>query len=288
MRPDNFLTSIHGVRIPGIIYGTAWKKEHTARLVEKAIMLGFRGIDTACQPKHYNEPGVGAGVAACLKNGRKDGLGREDLYLQTKFTTVDGQDPKNIPYDPKASLAEQVRQSFEVSRSNLRTTYLDCLVLHSPIQPMEKMMQVWREMEAIFDTGAVRQLGISNCYSLEVLEAVYRAARVRPVIVQNRFYAKTGYDRDIRAFCLQHQMFYQSFWTLTANPQILVHHTLQDLASRYGRSPAQVLFRYLAQVGVIPLTGTTSTAHMLDDLAIFEFELQGHERDDVTTLLRPP
>jgi diketogulonate reductase-like aldo/keto reductase len=270
--------------MPGIIYGTAWKKAKTARLVEKAITLGFRGVDTACQPRHYNEHGVGAGVAACLNKG----LRREDLYLQTKFTPLDGQDPNNVPYDPNASLAVQVRQSFDASLNNLGTSYLDCLVLHSPMQSLEETMAVWEAMEALVDSGGVKQLGISNCYRLETLEAVCRMARIEPAVVQNRFYAQTGFDCEIRAFCLQHRIFYQSFWTLTANPKILAHCTLQNLASRYGRSPAQVLFRYLTQVGVIPLTGTTSETHMLEDLAIFDFELNKHERDDVTRLLRPP
>ena len=69
MNHNDFFTSAYGVRIPTIIYGTAWKKDRTAALVEQAIGLGFRGIDTACQPKHYNEAGVGDGVAACLHRG---------------------------------------------------------------------------------------------------------------------------------------------------------------------------------------------------------------------------
>src|SRR5208337_708272 len=88
----------HG--IPAIVYGTAWKGADTAGFVELAIDQGFRGIDTACQPKHYNEAGVGAGIAACLARG----IGRREIYLQTKFTTVSGQDRNRIPYDPLAAL----------------------------------------------------------------------------------------------------------------------------------------------------------------------------------------
>src|ERR1700720_4028905 len=98
------MSSTANVPIPRIIYGTAWKKADTERLVELAIQQGFRGIDTACQPKHYDEAGVGAGVKACL-NAR---LVRRDLYLQTKFTTPSGQDSHRIPYDPRAPLTTQV------------------------------------------------------------------------------------------------------------------------------------------------------------------------------------
>ncbi len=275
------MTSAHGVTMPCIIYGTAWKKERTAELVETAIKLGFRGIDTACQPKHYNESGVGAGVAVCLR----DGLRREDLYLQTKFTPVDGQDPASIPYDPGTNLAEQVRQSCAASLGNLRIDYIDCLLLHSPLQPVARLMEAWRAMEALFTAGKVRQLGISNCYRMDVLEELCRMAETRPVIVQNRFYATTGYDREIRAYCLSNRMFYQSFWTLTANVHVLNHQIVRNLAALYGVSPAQVFLRALTHVGVTPLTGTTSADHMRQDLAIFDFDLKGEEYEAVTALL---
>jgi hypothetical protein len=108
---DQFIISSSNVRVPRIIYGTAWKKAATEQLVSLAIQKGFRGIDTACQPKHHDEPGVGAGVAASLKQGPT----RADLYLQTKFTSLSGQDPKRIPYDPKASPADQITRPPESS-----------------------------------------------------------------------------------------------------------------------------------------------------------------------------
>jgi diketogulonate reductase-like aldo/keto reductase len=215
----------------------------------------------------------------------KAGLTRAELYLQTKFTSVNGQDPTRMPYDPKASLTEQVAQSFESSLRNLQTPYLDGLVLHSPLASERDTMEVWRAMEAIVEAGAAKQLGISNCYALEQLERLYRTATIKPALVQNRFYAETRYDREIRAFCREHQILYQSFWTLTANPQVLAHHTVQVLASKYQRTPEQIFFRYLTQIDVIPLTGTTSEVHMREDLTIFDFELTTSECDAVTTLL---
>jgi diketogulonate reductase-like aldo/keto reductase len=271
--------SAYGVHIPPILYGTAWKKMQTEGLVKKAIQLGFRGIDTACQPKHYHEAGVGAGVAACIDHRLK----RENLYLQTKFTPVSGQDPKNVPYDPKASSAAQVQQSFAQSLRNLRTDYVDCLVLHSPLESPD-MLPVWQAMEQIFDSGKVKQLGISNCYSLEYLEALYDSVRIKPAVLQNRFYAETDYDRELRAFCGQSGIIYQSFWTLTANPQILADDLLQALAAKHRRTTAQVLFRYLSQNDIIPLTGTKSEVHMREDLSIFDFTLTQAECGSLSAL----
>ncbi len=279
---DAFVTSTANVRSPRILYGTAWKKGDTERLVRTALIQGFRGIDTACQPKHYNEAGVGAGVAAFLASG--DGITREDLYLQTKFTALSGQDPTRIPYDPKAPLAEQVRQSCAVSLRNLGTDYLDCLVLHSPLPSARQSFEVWQTMESLVDAGDVRQLGVSNCYGLEELETLFDSARLKPAVVQNRFYADTGYDHGIRSLCRQHGLIYQSFWTLSANPQVLAHRTVRELASKYRRTPAQILFRYLTQNGIVPLTGTCAVPHMREDLAIFEFELTQFEREVMDAL----
>jgi diketogulonate reductase-like aldo/keto reductase len=277
---DDFVIPASGIRGPRIVYGTAWKKADTERLVATAIRLGFRGIDTACQPKHYNEPGVGAGVLACLNAG----LTRGELFLQTKFTPLSGQDPKQIPYDPNAPLSEQVAQSFAASRRNLQTDYLDSLLLHSPLANAGQTMKVWQAMESLVDGGGVRQLGISNCYSLDQLDSLYHSARVKPAVVQNRFYAESTYDHGIRAFCRERRISYQSFWTLTANSRVLAHDAITTLAATYGRTPAQILFRYLTQVDVVPLTGTRSEAHMREDLAIFEFQLTDREREAVDAL----
>jgi diketogulonate reductase-like aldo/keto reductase len=264
------------MRAPKLIYGTAWKKADTAPLVRSAIGHGFRAFDTACQPKHYDEAGVGAGVAASLS----EKLRREDLYLQTKFSPESCQDPMSIPYDPTAPLAVQVAQSFAASLHSLQTVYLDCLVLHTPMGSPTQTLEVWRAMESLVAEGGVRQLGISNC-GFEELEALRNAARIKPAVVQNRFYADTGYDRGIRAFCRAQGISYQSFWTLPANPKILAHAIIAGLATKYARTPAQILFRYLTQIDVTPLIGTQSEAHMREDLAIFEFELTDSECEAV-------
>lgn len=282
MHSEKNVLSAAGVQMPRIIYGTAWKKQATAGLVELALRTGFRGIDTACQPKHYDERGVGDGIAAAIQAGV---LTREQLYLQTKFTPLSGQDPQKIPYDAMADLAEQVRQSFQASLVNLQTSYLDGLILHSPLVDRQQLLQVWQAMEERVQAGHVRQIGISNCYDPALFKFLYHAADIKPALIQNRFYADTGYDAEIRIFCQQHGVIYQSFWTLTANPGVLADAIIKHLAVQYRRSPAQIFFRYLTQQDMIPLTGTRSLSHMKDDLAIFEFELSAQECRQIGNLL---
>ncbi len=281
MIDQEWYTTAADVKMPCLIYGTAWKKERTTDLVVKAITAGFRGIDTACQPKHYAEPLVGDAVHRLNEQGIK----RESLFLQTKFTPLNGQDPTQIPYDKFAPLAVQVAQSFAVSQKNLRTQYVDSLVLHSPLESHGLLMEAWRAMEVIYQAGGARQLGISNCYSLATLTQLYSDAMVKPAVVQNRFYDKTGYDVDLRDWCKKQGVIYQSFWTLTANPDITASEVIKSLARKNGKTVAQVFFRYLTQVGIAPLTGTCSAQHMQEDLEIFSFKLSSDEITQISRLL---
>lgn len=204
--------------MPAIIYGTAWKKARTAELVELAVRTGFRGIDTACQPKHYNEKGVGDALAALYA---ANVVTRGELFLQTKFTSIRGQDRSSVPYDHTAPLRDQILESFAVSCRNLRTDYLDSLVLHSPEERLADTLTAWRALEEIHGRGGARRIGLSNTYDLRTLQAVYEAATVKPSVLQNRFYRESGHDVALRAFCAAHDIAYQSFWTLTGNPDVL-------------------------------------------------------------------
>ena len=269
------------VSMPYLIYGTAWKKERTADLVEMAVMSGFRGIDTACQPKHYEEPLVGE----ALKRVASHGIAREELFVQTKFTPLAGQDPHKIPYDPSQSLPIQVKQSSEASLRNLKTEYLDSLVLHSPLFPYAHLEQVWSAREDLYHQGITKQLGISNCYDLELLQKLYRESGVKPAVVQNRFYDESGYDRELRAWCDEVGILYQSFWSLTANPHLLKSREFFALTQEYDKTEAQILYRYLVHVGITPLIGSTSHHHIKEDLEIFSFSLREDEIGAISSLL---
>lgn len=267
--------------IPPLIYGTAWKKERTAELVEKAIVHGFRGIDTACQPKHYQEAGVGE----ALKKLAAQGISRNELYIQTKFTPLAGQDPTRLPYEASAPLPLQVHQSLKTSLQNLQVDFIDALLLHSPLEHHEHTMQAWQAMEELQRQGAVGLLGISNCYEFNQFKRLYDEASIKPRILQNRFYRDTNYDHSLRRFCLEKSILYQSFWTLTANPQILKHALIRQLALVKGVTEGPLFFRFLTQLKIIPLIGTCSEKHMQEDLAIFDWMLTEEEMAQINSLL---
>lgn len=267
---------------PKILYGTAWKKEKTAELVEQAVLAGFRGIDTACQPKHYEEPGVGK----ALRSLESQGVSRKEIFIQTKFTPLNGQDPKRIPYDPKATLKVQVNQSFQTSQKNIGSDFIDSLVLHSPLAKMEQTIEVWRAMESLCKEKVVGQIGISNCYHLDTLKFLYKNAEIKPSVLQNRFYQETNYDKHLRKFCIENKITYQSFWTLSANDHILNDTRFKSIARECKKTEAQILFRYLTLIGIVPLTGTRSKTHMDEDLEIFNFNLSDKQMQTIDSFFR--
>jgi diketogulonate reductase-like aldo/keto reductase len=261
--------------LPTFMYGTAWKEERTAELTRTALQAGFRAIDTANQRRHYFEAAVGEAVAAAIGEGL---VTRDQLFLQTKFTFIDGQDHR-LPYDAGADVATQVRQSFDSSLAHLRTGHVDSLILHGPSHGRglhEADWQAWQAMEALQRSGKARLIGASNV-SLEQLQALHGGASVKPAFVQNRCFARTGWDGAVRAFCRANGIAYQGFSLLTANVRELHHPTVVDVVRRVGRPLPAVVFRFAHQVGMIPLTGTSDPQHMREDLAMAEFELSAED-----------
>lgn len=253
---------------PAFTYGTAWKKERTKPLVKEALRQGFRRVDTAAQPKHYQEHLVGEALRETYSEGL---VSREDIYVQTKSTTPAGQDLNNMPYDPNSPLETQLHTSIASSLSNLRPTqdseegtYLDCLLLHSPLPTIDQTLQAWHLLES-YVPHQIKALGISNV-TLPVLREIYDTSTIKPSVVQNHFYPQTRYDGPLRAFCREHGIMFQSFWTLTGNPKLLTSKPVAELAQAADISKPSALYALVVDLGVEVLNGTTSAEHMHDDL----------------------
>src|SRR5579884_1383722 len=266
---------IAGVSVPRFSYGTAWKEDQTRRLTELALRQGFRGIDTANQRRHYHEAGVGEAIAAVIAGGL---VTRDELFLQTKFTFRGGQDHR-LPYDPHAPVRVQVEQSFARSLEHLGTERIDSYVLHGPTQRVglsSADWEAWRAMESLYDSGKTRLLGVSNV-SVEQLQVLCQQARVKPHFVQNRCYAVLGWDYHVRQFCAANGLVFKGFSLLTANREVLASAEVSRIAASYGRTIPQIVFRFALDVGMVPLTGTSSSEHMREDLQVFDFQLSREE-----------
>jgi diketogulonate reductase-like aldo/keto reductase len=268
------LRAYNNVTVPSFMYGTAWKKEATTQLVLLAVESGFKAIDTANQLIHYQEALVGEALQALHKKGIK----RDTLFLQTKFTPVGGQDHRT-PYDPSADLTTQVNQSFASSLTHLVTDYVDSYVLHAPYSRRglgEADWEVWSAMEAIYQSKKTRMIGVSNITAGQ-LTLLCEKANHKPMVVQNRCYAVLAWDKEVREICQTHGIIYQGFSLLTANRQVLVAPGVQQIARRIGATSTQIIFRFAMQSGMLPLTGTTSQKHMIEDLNAEQFTLSSDE-----------
>jgi diketogulonate reductase-like aldo/keto reductase len=176
-----------------------------------------------------------------------------------------------MPYDPDAPLDNQIHTSVASSLNNLRQhsesesdSYVDCLLLHSPLRTIDQTLQAWRVLES-YVPDKIRTLGISNV-SLPVLRNIHEHAKVKPAVVQNRFHAETRYEIPLRAFCREQGIIFQSFWTLTGNIHLLKSDVVAELAqaAKVGRPVA--LYALVIDQGVMVLNGTTSSDNMHADL----------------------
>ncbi|TLS20917.1 uncharacterized protein PpBr36_10817 [Pyricularia pennisetigena] len=274
---DHTLTT--GAAMPRLMYGTAWKKEHTADLVFEALQVGFRGIDTAAQPRHYREDLVGEGVRRAVAAGI---VSRADLFLQTKYSPPPAQDVSNMPYDASLSVTEQVRASVASSLRNLAATtdssddepYIDCLVLHSPLDTPAATAEAWAAM-ASFVPHKVRALGISNASMADVemlLDGPMPTPTTTPIppaVVQNRFYPGNRYEVPLRALCASRGVVFQAFWTLSGDGGRLRQRAgcVKRVAEACGVDPAVAQYALVLGLGGISiLDGTTDRSHMVADL----------------------
>lgn len=182
-----------------------------------------------------------------------------------------------MPYDANASVTKQVHTSIKSSLHNLRPSkdavsvkdaYIDTLVMHSPLRTLDQTLEAWLVLES-YVPHSIRNLGISNC-PLSVLRELNNSPRVtvKPAVVQNRFYRDTGFDVPLRAFCRENQIIYQSFWTLTANPELTRSRPVQRLATQANISPAAALYTLvMALRDITVLNGTKNEGRMVEDLA---------------------
>jgi diketogulonate reductase-like aldo/keto reductase len=161
------------------------------------------------------------------------------------------------------------------SLEHLGTDYVDSYVLHGPSSGYdwtEADAEVWEAMRKERDAGHTRLLGVSNV-SLSHLEQMAATNNEAPAFVQNRCFARVGWDRDVRTFCRERKIIYQGFSLLTANTEVLRHPLITRLAQRANATSAQIVFAFARAVRILPLTGTSDPEHMKQDLAARELTL---------------
>ena len=142
---------------------------------------------------------------------------------------------------------------------------IDTLILHSPLETLELTIRAWSALERHVP-HEIRNLGISNIDAF-TLKALYDSVTVKPAVVQNRFYPPNLWDLQVRRYCNEKGIVYQTFWTLTANPMLLKSKSMLEVAKKIGISIEAALYLSVMSLGKISvLNGTTSKEHMVEDL----------------------
>lgn len=142
--------------------------------------------------------------------------------------------------------------------------YIDCILLHSPLENLPLTLEAWRAMEK-FVPHKVLALGVSNI-SLAVLTSLYQSATIKPSVVQNRFFPGTRYDTALRQFCREKNIIYQAFWTISANPKLLFSDPVSLIARSVAIAIETAHYGLILGIGNIAvLNGTTAESRMASD-----------------------
>lgn len=199
---------------------------------------------------------------------RLAGADCSESQIQTKFTPPSGQN-EHAPYDFDAPVEDKVHQSVQSSLQNFtidgQEAYLDSVVLHSPLDTLDDTIAAWQVLEG-YHPHKIRNLGISNA-TLGIVEALHSRVTVKPAVVQNRFYPDTDYELGLRQFCKAHDIKFQSFWTIGANPRLAKSQPVADVSRDAGVGAVSAYYALVMGLeGITILDGTTKEAHMREDL----------------------
>jgi diketogulonate reductase-like aldo/keto reductase len=239
-----------GARIPQVGLGV-WQSargESTLSAVGAALRLGYGHVDTA--RIYGNEAEVGEAV-------RSSGLPRSEIFVTTKLWNADQ------GFDPAL-------RAFDASLERLGLEYVDLYLIHWPVAGQR--LHSWRALERIFGEGRARSIGVSN-FLVPHLEELLAHAKVVPAVDQIEVHPFLQH-RDTRAFCAAHGIVVEAYSPLTHGER-LRDATVTKVAKRAGRSNAQVLLRWGIQHGMVVLPKSVKEARIAENLAVFDFELDG-------------
>jgi len=254
-----FMTLNNGAVMPMLAYGACLvSKEECERCVLDAFEVGYRAIDTA--QAYGNEKEVGYAIAS-------SGIPREEIFLTTKISQV------NYGY-------KECRDSFLVSLEKLKVDYVDLCLLH---QPVNDVYSSYRALEALVDEGLIRSIGISNFYADRMVDMAHYA-RIKPVLNQlelhpfhqrkNEYEWNTEYGIALQAWA----PFGRGRENMLSLPELVA------IGERYGKTPAQVILRWITQRGVAAASKSTHRERMAENISIFDFTLTEDEMETISML----
>ncbi|WP_372011546.1 aldo/keto reductase [Paenibacillus chitinolyticus] len=257
-------TTLHnGVKMPWLGLGV-FKVEEGPELVEavkSAIKNGYRSIDTAAV--YGNEEGVGQGIREGLA---ETGLSREDLFVTSKVWNAD-------------QGYESTLQALEVSLRKLGLDYLDLYLIHWPVQG--KYKDTWRALEAIYESGKARSIGVSN-FHVHHLQDLLQDAKIKPMVDQVEFHPCLTQE-ELRAYCREQGIQFEA-WSPLMQGELLDNEVLKAIAGRHGKSVAQIILRWDLQNGVVTIPKSTKEHRIIENASVFDFELTADDMSRISAL----
>lgn len=246
-----YLTLHNGVQMPLVGFGTFMLSEKTCtEAVALAIESGYRMIDTA--EAYGNEKEVGEGM-------KKSGIDRKELFLVTKVNFKS---------------YENAEQTVMQSLANLQTDYIDLLLLH---WPFANYYAAWRVLEKLYAEGKVRAIGVSNFEPDQLLDLI-AYNQVIPAVnqIETNLYCQRSAERIWMDKKQVAHMAYAPLGQGNRN-EMFAESAVLALAEKYGKTPAQILLRFLTQKGIVVIPKSTKPAHIKENFTLFDFTLSADE-----------
>ncbi|RID84519.1 aldo/keto reductase [Peribacillus asahii] len=256
-------TLYNGVKMPWLGIGV-FKVEEGPELVNAvkfAIKHGYRSIDTAAI--YENEEGVGQAIREGLD---ETGISREELFVTSKAWNSD------LGY-------ESTIAAYETSLKKLGLDYLDLYLIHWPVEG--KYKEAWRALEALYKEGKVKAIGVSN-FQIHHLEDLMKDAEIKPMVNQVEYHPRLT-QKEVQAFCQEHGIQLEA-WSPLMQGQLLDNPVLQEIAHTHNKTIAQVIIRWDLQNGVVTIPKSTKEHRIVENSAVFDFELTKEEMQRIDEL----